>query len=241
MKKSAKKSALNPGNDSLSHSSNDIEKAVAVLQSGGVIAHPTETIFGLGVAANNSKALDKLLEIKSRSKAKGFIVLIPDRTFLFDMVQATSLNSSLVQALMAKFWPGPLTLVLPALPEVSPRLTGGGGFIATRHSSSPLVAELLAAYGGAVVSTSANRSGGPALLDHHGVKKELGSELGCIIPGSSSESSLASTVLMVEEKLNKVSLLRSGAVPIADIKAALQVVDPLVDLVVHHGAETPPQ
>ncbi|MBF0445082.1 MAG: threonylcarbamoyl-AMP synthase [Magnetococcales bacterium] len=212
-----------------------IKEAVAVLQGGGVIAHPTETIFGLGVAADNSEALDRLIHLKGRSKAKGFIVLIPSRKFLFDLVQAPSLESSLVQALMAKFWPGPLTLVLPARPEVSSRLTGGSGYIASRHSCSPLVAELLGALGGAVVSTSANRSGGPSLFDHHGVKHEFGAELGLVIPGSCPAATLASTVLMVEKNSNSVKLLRSGAISIKAIRATLQEVDPLQDLTVPDG------
>jgi L-threonylcarbamoyladenylate synthase len=224
-----------------SNNTKKIKQAVAVLHGGGVIAHPTETIFGLGVAANNSKALNRLLLLKGRSKAKGFILLIPDQTFLLDIVQTQSLKNPLVQALIAKFWPGPLTLVLPALPEVSSLLTGGSGYIASRHSSSLLVEELLTVLGGAVASTSANRSGGPALIDHHAVSQEFGADLGYVIPGSCSASPLASTVLMVEKNSNKVNLLRAGAICIASIRAALLEVDPEVDLDVHDEVETPPQ
>jgi L-threonylcarbamoyladenylate synthase len=226
-----------PGLD-FTNNSKKIKQAVAILQGGGVIAHPTETIFGLGVAANNSEALDRLFLLKGRSKNKGLILLIPDREYLLDIVEAQSLKNPLVQALMATFWPGPLTLALPARPEVSSLLTGGNGYIASRHSSSPLVAELLTAFGGGVVSTSANRSGGPPLLDHLAVDREFGDELGYVIPGSCSVSSLASTVLMVEKNSNRVKLLRSGAVSLESIRAALWEVDPLLDVVVPDGVDT---
>ncbi|MBF0357685.1 MAG: threonylcarbamoyl-AMP synthase [Magnetococcales bacterium] len=202
----------------------NIKLAVEVLSNGGVIAHPTETIFGLGAAIDSPEALRRLLSIKGRDHKKGFIILIPSREMLSKIVQPDSLLQPVTQALMDRFWPGPLTLVLPALTNISPQLTGGSGYIALRHSSSTLVAELLEALGGAIVSTSANRSGGPALLDRQQVIKEFGSELGCVVSGPSLRSPLPSTVLKVTPQ-GSVELLRSGAVASTSIQEVLQVFD----------------
>jgi L-threonylcarbamoyladenylate synthase len=220
--------------------SDQIEQAVAVLAAGGVIAHPTETVFGLAANPDSAEALERLLALKGRAESKGFILLIPSPAILSRMIKPASLADPLVQALMARFWPGPLTLVLPVLASVSPLLTGGSGCLAVRHSSSALVGDLLTAWGGAIVSTSANRADAPVLRDHRQVRQEFVDGVGCVVSGHCSAARLPSTLLTVNA--GGVRLLRSGAVPVAAIQAVLKKVAPQAVLSVAPGvAEIPPQ
>lgn len=217
-----------------------IKRAVAVLAGGGVIAHPTETVFGLAADPGSSTALEKLLALKGRAEGKGFILLIPDRAILPEFIQPDSLTDPLVNSLIEKFWPGPLTLVLPALSSISPLLTGGRGTVAVRHSSSVLVQDLLKVWGGAVVSTSANRADTVVLCDRQQVFEEFGAELGYVVSGLCKASSMPSTIL--EAYQGQVRLLRPGAVSTASIQDVLWGVDPLLTVqAAVGGSETPPQ
>lgn len=197
-----------------------IAKAVVELARGGVIAHPTETIFGLAVDPGNQQALERLLAIKGRKQKKGFILLVPGRNSLLNIVRPTALFDPVVTALMTQLWPGPVTMVLPVLPTISPLLTGGGEYVAVRHSPSPLVNQLLSAWQGIIVSTSANRSASGVLGDHQAVAAEFGPELGYVIPGHCQQKSKPSTIIKIAA--DKIELLRSGAMPIASIQAVLQ-------------------
>ncbi|MBF0447618.1 MAG: threonylcarbamoyl-AMP synthase [Magnetococcales bacterium] len=198
-----------------------IRQAVAVLTAGGVIAHPTETVFGLAADPTNRHALDRLLALKGRQPNKGLILLIPDRSVLNEFLQPRTLIDPGVQALMDRFWPGPLTLVLPARPGLPAPLTGGGDFIAVRHSPSPLVADLLAVWGAPLVSTSANFSGQPVLNDHQAVLAAFGAQVGVVIAGCCSASAQPSTVVIMDPDRGRMQLLRSGEIALAVIRGVL--------------------
>ncbi|MBF0177037.1 MAG: threonylcarbamoyl-AMP synthase [Magnetococcales bacterium] len=190
-----------------------LTKAVTALRQGRIIAYPTETVFGLGVDPFCGTALEALLRLKRRHSAKGVILLVRDVAQLAGLVQPPS---AAAQRLMAHFWPGPLTLVLPALPGLSPLLTGGGDHLAVRVSSSPRVAALLRAWGGPLVSTSANPSGGEPARDAAGVRSLWPEEVAVVLPGRCAALQLPSTVVRVGE--GGVTLLRPGAIPLATIQ-----------------------
>src|SRR6185436_16922211 len=133
-----------------------LERAVRALRHGGVVVYPTETLYGLGVDATDEEALKRLVTLKGREEGKPISVLISD-TAMLERV-AASVSPAAVR-LMSRFWPGALTLVLPAAPGLSPLLTGGSGTIGVRHSSHPLATALVAELARPLTSPSANPAG----------------------------------------------------------------------------------
>ena len=220
-------------------SNNRYLDACKALAQGQVIAHPTETVFGLAADPFNPAALERLLFIKGqgpgedsgedsgegqgRSKSKGFIVLIPDQTW----VERLALPPSpVVRKLMDHFWPGPLTLILPARPHVPDLVVGSHQSIAIRHSSSALVAALMQHWQKPLVSTSANRSGSVPLLSALQVRQQWGSELAQVLEVAHVRENNPpadvppSTLLHIQA--NRGRLLRLGTVS----KQQLQAVCP---------------
>lgn len=131
-------------------------RAASVLRAGGIVAYPTETVYGLGVSPALETALDALFKIKNREKRRPVLLVVADA------LQAESLVhdvSAAARRCMELFWPGPLSLVLPAATTMSPRIMDEEGNICIRCSSSPMVRELCRLHGGPITSTSANLSG----------------------------------------------------------------------------------
>ena len=136
----------------------NINRAAEIVKNGGLIAYPTETVYGLGADPYNAEAIQKIFIAKGRAEDKGIILLIRGVDDLSTLVRAVSPTA---QILIDAFWPGPLTLVFRANPDLSPTLLGGRDTVALRHSSSPIATRLLTALGGPLTSTSANRSTEP--------------------------------------------------------------------------------
>ncbi|MBF0154373.1 MAG: threonylcarbamoyl-AMP synthase [Magnetococcales bacterium] len=195
-----------------------VARAVAALQRGEVIAYPTETVFGLGVDPFHPGALAALLRLKGRDVGKGLIVLVGGMDQLTVVIRPPS---EVARRLMGLFWPGPLTLVLPSLPGLSSLLTGGGEFVAVRLSSARRVAVLMRAWGGPLVSTSANLSGGEPARDAATVRRLWSEGVAVVVPGWCRSSSLPSTVVRVTE--GGIELLRPGVIPFSSVQAALAV------------------
>lgn len=135
-----------------------IRRAVAVLHAGGIVAYPTEGVWGLGCDPDNPAALERLIRLKGRDPAKGLILIADALEALADYIEIPS-RMALRRA--RESWPGPVTWVFPAGPAVLPLLSGGRETVAVRVSAHPVVRALCAAYGKPLVSTSANRSGRP--------------------------------------------------------------------------------
>jgi L-threonylcarbamoyladenylate synthase len=139
-----------------------LDEMVEHLKRGEVVAAPAEGVFGLCADPFNHEALQKLLSIKERNPGKGFVILIENAGHL------SSLTETLAKyhwTAIDKYWPGPVTLLLPARPDISYLLTGGGDKVAVRMPKAPHVLSYLKAWGGPLVSTSANISGKkPALV-----------------------------------------------------------------------------
>jgi L-threonylcarbamoyladenylate synthase len=135
-----------------------IADAVAALKRGEVIAFPTETLYGLGADALNSAAIKKVFQLKGRDPGNPIPVLVANRDMLDSLVVPVS---PLAERLMEKFWPGPLTLVLPARKEAPPPLLNRSGAIGVRISSQPIATELVRTLGRPLTATSANPTGHP--------------------------------------------------------------------------------
>ena len=138
---------------------------VAALKDGEVVAYPTEGVWGIGCDPSNEEALKKLISLKKRSKAKGFI-LVGSELLHFKKYAEVELNKT---KLMSK-WPGPHTWIVPAL-EISPLLSGGKKTIALRLSEHKETVNICNEFGGAIVSTSANQEGNQTPLDPEGIKE----------------------------------------------------------------------
>ncbi|MBF0615128.1 MAG: L-threonylcarbamoyladenylate synthase [Magnetococcales bacterium] len=182
-------------------------QAVAALQRGEVIGLPTETLFGLAADPWHPRALTQLIRMKERPVTKGFILLIPGPESLQEL---TLPPCCLAQLLMEQFWPGPLTLALPARPDLPEPLTGATGFVAVRHSPAPQVQSLLALWQRPLISTSANRAGAPPPNTTREVQNIWQHEQLLVIDGTIQPNALPSTLLRVEQ--NHATLLRPGAI-----------------------------
>ncbi|MBF0110316.1 MAG: threonylcarbamoyl-AMP synthase [Magnetococcales bacterium] len=196
----------------------ETQRAIAreTLRRGGIIAHPTETVYGLGADPFHPEALQRILSLKGRDAAKGFILLIPDRPALDPLVAAIPVTA---RRLMEHFWPGPLTLILPARPGLPAPLTGGRSTLAVRHSSSRHVTTLLEFWNRPLVSTSANRSGAPPLRDGKQVIDLFGAEIDCLQLGHCPPDTPPSTIVAFDEKQPRI--IRMGTITQAMIRAVL--------------------
>lgn len=162
----------------------DLDAAVihtaSVLRNGGIVAYPTEAVYGLGCDPRNKQALLRLLEIKQRDPHKGLILIAASFDQLAPYLTALDDNT---RARILPTWPGPATWLLPARDDVSPLLRGAHHTLAVRVTAHPLAAALCRAFGGALVSTSANRSTVPPARTAQQVRADLGANLDDILDG----------------------------------------------------------
>ena len=191
-----------------------IAGAADVLRRGGVVVYPTETLYGLGVDATNPQALARLVALKGREAGKPISVLVADQTMLSELADEVS---PLARRLVRRFWPGPLTLVLPARAGVSELLTGGTGTIGVRVSSHPVATALVAAVGRPVTSPSANPAGCAPPVTVDDARTYFGTTVDAYLDGGRLPGEPASTVVDVRDGLRVV---REGAVSAAVLRAA---------------------
>ena len=154
--------------------------ALGCLKQGGIIAYPTEAVFGLGCDPDNEAALQRLLQLKQRPADKGLILVAASLEQLQPYLQL--LAPEVLQRLQAS-WPGPVTWLCPARESVSSLLRGEHSSLAVRVSAHPVVQQLCRRYGKPVVSTSANLSGAPPATTGEEVRQALGDAVDFIVPG----------------------------------------------------------
>ncbi|MFH8336380.1 L-threonylcarbamoyladenylate synthase [Streptomyces sp. AM6-12] len=197
-------------------STRDIEKAAGVLRGGGLVALPTETVYGLGANAEDSAAVSRIFQVKGRPPSHPLIVHIGSADLLGDWVEDVPTTARL---LAEHFWPGPLTLVLRRGPRVPLVATGGLETVAVRVPDHPVARALLAAFGGGVTAPSANRFGSvsPTTADH--VRTELGDAVDFVLDGGPCEVGVESTIVDVTGGIP--SILRPGGVTREDLEAVL--------------------
>ncbi len=188
-----------------------LEKALEALKRGRVVAIPTETFYGLAVDYRNEKALKRLFILKKRPEEKPVLLLIGDLTQLNEIVQDVP---SLARNLIERFWPGPLTLVLPARPHLSFFLTAGTGKVAVRLSSHQIPLQLAQALGRPITGTSANLSGRPPARTPAEILAQL-PEVDLIIDAGALPAEAPSTI--VEVSGESLRLLREGEIPWREI------------------------
>jgi L-threonylcarbamoyladenylate synthase len=194
-----------------------IEEAAAILRAGGLVAFPTETVYGLGADATNDRAVAAIFEAKGRPKFNPLIVHVPDA----DTAAAYAAFDMRARGLAGRFWPGPLTLVLPRAPgcQISLLCSAGLETLAVRAPDHEVAQRLLAATGRPLAAPSANRSGevSPTRAQH--VAASLGSRVDLVLDGGPCPLGLESTVLDLTAK--RPALLRPGGVTREALEAEL--------------------
>jgi L-threonylcarbamoyladenylate synthase len=190
-----------------------VERAARVLAAGGLVAFPTETVYGLGADATNGEAVARLYQAKGRPSFNPLIAHVADLAAARTLARFDRTAGRLAAA----FWPGPLTLVLPKAPgcPVTELATAGLDTIAVRMPSHPVARAILAAFRGAVVAPSANRSGhvSPTTAQH--VLADLRGRIELIVDGGPAPMGLESTIIAC---LDQPVLLRPGALARAEIE-----------------------
>ncbi|MBS0394634.1 MAG: threonylcarbamoyl-AMP synthase, partial [Proteobacteria bacterium] len=190
----------------------DIDRAVALLRAGELVAFPTETVYGLGADARNAAAIAKIYALKRRPAGHPLIVHLADAAQL--PLWAAQVPAAAAR-LAARFWPGPLTLILPRAAGVADALTGGQDSVGLRVPAHPLAQALLRGFGGGVAAPSANRYGRVSPTHAAHVREEFGAEAPFILDGGECRVGLESTIVsLVGEPL----LLRPGGVALAELE-----------------------
>ncbi|WP_228815743.1 L-threonylcarbamoyladenylate synthase [Nocardia puris] len=190
--------------------------AAEILRRGGLVAFPTETVYGLGADAENAEAVRRVFEVKQRPVTHPLIVHLADPGQLGDWVTEIS---GPARVLAEWFWPGPLTLVLPRGPRVPPVVTGGCDTVAVRVPQHRVALQLLTAFGGAIAAPSANRFGAVSCTSAEHVADELGPAVDLILDGGPCPVGIESTIIDVTG--DEPILLRPGAVGVDDLARAL--------------------
>jgi len=194
-----------------------IHHAASVIQNGGLVAFPTETYYGLGADPFNEDALQQLFRVKQRSALKPVLVLIGSTD---QLAMLTSSVPETARRLMDRFWPGPLTMVLPARPELSSILTGNTSTVGVRLSPHPVAAAILQACGTPLTATSANKSGDDAAVSAAEVRAIFGNEVDLVVDGGKTPGRLGSTLIGFQK--GQVQCIREGCIPFQDILNAIQ-------------------
>jgi L-threonylcarbamoyladenylate synthase len=200
-------------------------RASDALRAGEVVAIPTDTVYGLAAAIDRPDAIDRLYAIKGRPAEKAIPVLIAD---IEDVHRLTPDFSAKAAQLAQSFWPGALTLVLPARPELPPGVTAVSGdgmqTVAVRVPDNALARGIIAASGGALAVTSANRSGAAPAVEAREVNGFGLAPPLLIVDGGRAPGGVPSTIVAVAAEA--IEVLREGAIPAPAIAAALAEIDP---------------
>jgi L-threonylcarbamoyladenylate synthase len=194
----------------------ELDNAVQALRDGEVVAFPTETVYGLGANAQHAPALQKIFALKGRPTTHPLIVHIDSLRFLHRWAREVP---PAAQRLAERYWPGPLTLVLPKAANVLDLVTGGQDSVAIRVPSHPMAQQLLTAFGGGVAAPSANRYGhvSPTRAEH--VREEFGDAVRVVLDGGECKVGLESTIVACLG--GSVRLLRPGAITLSQLRSTV--------------------
>lgn len=206
----------------------------SVLCEGGIVAVPSETVYGLAADATNPTACEAIFALKRRPLFDPLIVHVDD----LDQARQYAVFSLVATHLAERFWPGPLTLVLPRLSPIPDIVTAGRPTVAVRAPQHPVLRALLKKVGRGLAAPSANPFGyiSPTTAEH--VEHSFGEELAHILDGGPCEIGVESTILDASSP-NRIIVLRHGGIPTEAIRAALQPLPGPPELVVEHSATVP--
>ena len=192
--------------------------AIAALRTGEVVVYPTETFYGIAADAFEPEALERIFEIKGRDTAKTIALIAQDAAAAFAIAREVP---EIARRLAAAFWPGPLTIVMPARSGIPNALIGPDGGVGIRVSSHPIARTLAYGLGRPITATSANRSGEPPARTIAEARAALGDKIKVFVEGGTLAGDVPSTVVQCDR--DGWRLLRAGAIGAAEIETALSV------------------
>jgi len=204
-------------------SDREIGDAARVLAGGGIVAYPTETVYGLAVDARRGEAVARLVRLKGRDDGRGISLLVGDLEMAMPLLDSRPPADAC--ALVEAFWPGPLTIVLPASPSVAAALRGPSGGVGLRCSSDPWAARLVAAFGAPLTSTSANRSGGPPARSAAEVRRAFDGASGPLLVLDGGPRAETSVSTVVEFSHGRATVLRAGAIRTESIASIITLAE----------------
>jgi len=193
-----------------------IKDAASVVKAGGTVAYPTRCLYGLGADAFNAAAVDKIYSIKQRPARKPILILIDHPRQLKRLVTQVPI---IAEKLMRQFWPGKVTIVFEAGPDLSPVLTGGSGKIGVRLPGHPVAAALVEAVAGPITGTSANLSGSPGCHQISDLAPQVARRLELVLDAGPLAAGVGSTVVDVTQG-DRPLVLREGVISVGDIMMA---------------------
>ncbi len=197
-----------------------VEEAVRLLRAGEVVALPTETVYGLAADALNPTAVAKIFEAKGRPSYDPLIVHIADKKQLDTVADVPEAIQKTVIQLIERFWPGPLTLVLPKKSCVPDSVTAGMPTVAVRVSSNPIFKRIIQGLEKPIAAPSANRFGAISPTSASAVFAELDGRIPLIVDGGACMHGLESTIIKIEPGTPKamITVLRPGPITVEDLK-----------------------
>ncbi len=195
-----------------------INAAVETARAGGIIAFPTDTLYGVAVDGRNPVAVQRVFQVKRRPLDKPLPLLIADATEAPALSRDDYITPG-ARRLMAHFWPGALTILLPAKPGLVEG-THGGGKVAVRAPNHPVARALLRAFGGPLATTSANISGEEGARNPEEVAQSIGDGIDLLLVGGPRLREVASTI--IDMAVEPPQQVRAGAIPWDDLLAALR-------------------
>jgi L-threonylcarbamoyladenylate synthase len=193
-----------------------LARAAEVLRSGGLVAFPTETVYGLGADAANTDAIKKIYAAKGRPRNHPLIVHLGSASQVSDWAIDVPVAAA---RLGQRFWPGPLTLIFKRALHVNDLVTGGQDTIALRVPSHPVAQALLASFGRGIAAPSANRYGRVSATRAEHVRTEFGSAVDCVLDGGACDLGIESTIVDVSGP--QPALLRPGSISARELEAVL--------------------
>ena len=208
--------------DSANLSDRDFDQILSFLRAGGVIGFPTDTAYGLGADPFQESAIRRIFEIKGRPESKPILVLVDSMTMLQQIADYSSVRDT-TELLASRFWPGPLTMILPLRNSVSGNVsrlvTAGTGTIGVRWTRAPFATRLVRAFGKPITATSANKSGQPSIALADEVRAQLGMDLEMLIDGGVLANPEGSTIVDLTQK--RPAIVREGPVSRKALEEAL--------------------
>lgn len=193
----------------------EIAEAASIIKNGGLVAFPTETVYGLGANALDAKAVRKIYKAKGRPGDNPMIVHIANKADIFKVASEIPPRAKL---LIAKYWPGPLTVVLKKSALIPKEVTAGRDTVAVRMPSNKIALELITAAGVPIAAPSANKSGSPSATTAQHVLDDLDGKIDAVIDGGETDIGLESTVISMSDK---PMLLRPGKISLEELKKLL--------------------
>ncbi len=189
-----------------------INRAVSILRRGGLIAFPTDTVYGLGADATNPRAVKKIYKVKNRPTTSPLPILIAGKNDLLKFTKSRNPEESrVIKKLTNKFWPGPLTIILKKKKIISDAVTAEKNSVGVRVPANSVALAIIRALGRPLAATSANISGKKSPTTTRAVKKYLNNKIDLILDGGKTKLGMESTIL--DCTTSPPTVLRSGAIP----------------------------